>query len=101
MSPFETPRRAEDGLPALLHEELRAGDDGGAKSPAGERLTHGEASSRPLRPPAREAQPRGARTHHRRPVDHDEAAQRFIDAPRHETMHDERLWTCARSGTAR
>lgn len=88
----EEPRRAADGLPALLHEELRAADDGGARSPAGERLTHGEATSRPLRPPEPEAPPRGARLRGNRPVDHNEAAQRFIDAPRHEKMHDERLW---------
>lgn len=41
---------------------------------------------------ATEAPPRGAREHPRRPVDHNEAAGRFIDAPRHERMHDERLW---------
>lgn len=85
-------RRAKDGLPALLHEELGTLDDGGAKSGSGERLTHGEATSRPLQPPPPEHQPRGAKVHHRRPVDHNEAAQRFIDAPRHEKMHDERLW---------
>lgn len=88
----DEPRRAADGLPALLHEELRAADDGGARSSSGERLSHGEATSRPLSPPAAEPQPRGAKLHHRRPVDHNEAAQRFIDAPRHEKMHDERLW---------
>ncbi len=88
----EEPRRAADGLPALIHQELYTADDGGAKGPNGERLTHGEASSRPLQPPAREHQPRGAALHRRRPVDHDEAAQRFIDAPQHEKMHDERLW---------
>ncbi|MFM0505293.1 lactate utilization protein B [Paraburkholderia caffeinilytica] len=92
MSAQETPRRAEDGSPALLHEELRTGDDHGARSPAGERLSHAEGTSRPLQPPPHEPQPRGAVLYHRRPIDHNEAAQRFIDAPRHEKMHDERLW---------
>lgn len=91
MSDHERPRRARDGLPALLHEELHAVEDGGARDPSGARLTHGEASSRPLRAQA-EPQPRGVRVHGRRPVDHSEAAQRFIDAPLHERMHDERLW---------
>ena len=78
--------------PPLLHPELHGDDDGGARGREGERLTHGEATSRPLRPPPPEPQPRGARPHNRRPVDHNEAASRFIDAPRHEKMHDERLW---------
>ncbi len=85
-------RRAPDGLPALLHEDLHTAGDGGAQNRAGERLIHAEATSRPLQPPASEPQPRGAKLHHRKPVDHNEAAQRFIDAPRHEKMHDERLW---------
>ncbi|MEI9924269.1 MAG: lactate utilization protein B [Bradyrhizobium sp.] len=86
------PHRAGDGPPALIPEELRASESEGARSAAGERLTHAEASSRPLRPPVSEPQPRGAKLHRRRPVDHDEAAQRFIDAPQHAKMHDERLW---------
>ncbi|TXI12207.1 MAG: lactate utilization protein [Rhizobium sp.] len=90
-TPIES-RRGKDGLPALLHEELHATQDEGAKGPDGNRLDHGEASSRPLQAPPPEAQPRGARPSHRHPVDHDEAAQRFIDAGRHEKMHDERLW---------
>ena len=89
-TPIES-RRGKDGLPALLHEELHANEDDGARGPDGSRLNHGEASSRPLRAPP-EIQPRGARPSHRHPVDHDEAAQRFINAERHEKMHDERLW---------
>jgi L-lactate dehydrogenase complex protein LldF len=92
MTEHEKLRRDADGLPALLNPDLRSEDDGGAHAAGGERLTHAEASSRPLRPVPYEPQPRGAKQHHRRPVDHDEAAQRFIDAPRHEKMHDERLW---------
>ena len=88
----DEPRRAEDGLPALLHEELHTADDGAARSASGERLSHGEGTSRPLSPPAAEPQPRGAKLYHRKPVDHNEAAMRFIDAPRHAEMHDERLW---------
>jgi L-lactate dehydrogenase complex protein LldF len=57
----------------------------------GRRLDHAEAASRPMRPPS-EPQPRGARIHGHRPVDQAEAAARFIAAPLHEAMHDERLW---------
>lgn len=92
MSEHEKNRLAKDGLPALLHEDLHAADDGGARGTSGNRLTHSEASSRPLQPPTFEPQPRGAKPSQRRPVDHNEAAQRFIDASLHEKMHDERLW---------
>jgi L-lactate dehydrogenase complex protein LldF len=92
MTTAEEPRRADDGLPALLNTDLHAIDDGGARSPAGQRLNHGEATSRALRPPAHEPQPRGAKLRRDHPIDHDEAARRFIDAPQHEKMHDERLW---------
>ena len=92
MTTHKEPRHDGDGLPAVLHPEVLGDDDGGAKGSSGQRLTHGEATSRPLRPPAPEPQPRGAKIHGHRPIDHNEAAQRFIDAPRHEKMHDERLW---------
>lgn len=88
----ELPRKAADGLPALLHDEVRAPSDEGARGPAGERLTHSEASARPLGRPGNEAQPRGADRTGVGPVDHDRAARRFIDAPQHAKMHDERLW---------
>ena len=39
-----------------------------------------------------EPQPRGAKIHGNRPIDQAEAAARFIAAPEHEKMHDERLW---------
>ena len=39
-----------------------------------------------------EPQPRGAKVHRSRPIDQAEAAARFIAAPEHEKMHDERLW---------
>jgi L-lactate dehydrogenase complex protein LldF len=83
-------RLAHDGKPDLLHPDLH-GFDAGARDQDGERLIHGEANSRPLqsRP---ERQPRGAVVHGHRPVDQDEAAARFIAAPEHEKMHDERLW---------
>ncbi len=48
-------------------------------------------NSGPLEP-RREAQPRGAKVHGSRPIDQAEAAARFIAAPEHEKMHDERLW---------
>lgn len=57
-------------------------------------LGHAEAASPEVIPaqPVAEPQPRGAKVHGNRPVDHDEAAGRFIAAPHHETTHDERLW---------
>jgi L-lactate dehydrogenase complex protein LldF len=42
--------------------------------------------------PEQEPQPRGAKVRGNRPVDQSEAADRFIAATRHETMHDQRLW---------
>lgn len=59
------------------------------------RIDHAEARSRPLAPDGaaeREAQPRGARTRKGRPVDHAEAAERFLAAPDHLSFHDKRLW---------
>jgi L-lactate dehydrogenase complex protein LldF len=77
--------------PEMLHPELRAPDNGDSITRDGRRLDHAEATSKPLR--ARpEPQPRGARIHGNRPVDQAEAAARFIAAPEHEKMHDERLW---------
>src|ERR1700720_1013864 len=77
--------------PAMLHPELVAGDDPDAIYRDGHRLDHAEAASKALqsRP---EPQPRGAKIHGNRPVDQQEAAARFIAAPEHEKMHDERLW---------
>ena len=48
-------------------------------------------ASKPLRSRP-EPQPRGAKVHGNRPIDQAEAAARFIAAPEHEKMHDERLW---------
>src|SRR6202140_3531593 len=80
-----------EGRPAMLHPELRADGDPDAILRNGQRLDHAEGASRPLqsRP---ERQPRGAKIHGNRPVDQAEAAARFIAAPEHEKMHDERLW---------
>ena len=39
-----------------------------------------------------EPQPRGAQVHGNRPIDQAAAAARFIAAPEHEKLHDERLW---------
>jgi L-lactate dehydrogenase complex protein LldF len=76
---------------ALLHPELLARDDRVAIYRNGRRLDHAEGSSVPLR--ARpEKQPSGAIIHGNRPIDQVEAAARFIAAPEHEKMHDERLW---------
>ncbi len=41
---------------------------------------------------AREPQLRGAKVQGDRPVNQNEAADRFIAATEHERMHDERLW---------
>jgi len=77
--------------PAVLHPELLAPFDLQAITRDGHRLDHAEGASKPLqsRP---EPQPRGAKVHGNRPVDQAEAAARFIAAPEHEKMHDERLW---------
>jgi L-lactate dehydrogenase complex protein LldF len=74
-----------------LHPELLAQDDADSIQRDGRRLDHAEGSSKPLRAPS-EPQPRGAKIHGNRPVDQAEAAARFIAAPVHEKMHDERLW---------
>ena len=76
---------------AMLHPELRAEGDPDAIMRDGRRLDHAEGASKPLRTRA-EPQPRGAKIHGNRPVDQQEAAARFIAAPEHEKMHDERLW---------
>jgi L-lactate dehydrogenase complex protein LldF len=78
---------------AMLYPELRAQDDADAIFRDGRRLDHAEAASKPLRSRAEaEKQPRGAKVHGNRPIDQAEAAGRFIAAPEHEKMHDERLW---------
>jgi L-lactate dehydrogenase complex protein LldF len=77
--------------PAILHPELLTQDDADSVIRDGRRLDHAEAASRPLRSRP-EPQPRGAKVHGNRPVDQAEAAARFIAAPEHEKMHDERLW---------
>jgi len=59
----------------------------------GHRLDHAEGASKPLRSsPSRNRA--GAKVHGNRPIDQAEAAARFIAAPQHEKMHDERLGTC-------
>ena len=75
----------------MLHPELLDQDDMQSIQRDGRRLDHAEGSSKPLRA-APEPQPRGAKIHGNRPVDQAEAAARFIAAPEHEKMHDERLW---------
>jgi L-lactate dehydrogenase complex protein LldF len=75
----------------MLHPELLADSDRQAIVRDGHRLDHAEGASKPLRSRP-EPQPRGAKVHGNRPVDQAEAAARFIAAPEHEKMHDERLW---------
>ena len=77
--------------PAMLHPELLAPDDAESIHRNGRRLDHAEGASKPLRSRP-EPQPRGAKVHGNRPIDQAEAAARFIAAPEHEKMHDERLW---------
>jgi L-lactate dehydrogenase complex protein LldF len=74
-----------------LHPELLAPDDRDAIYHNGRRLDHAEGTSKPLRARS-EPQPRGARVDGDKPIDQAEAAARFIAAPEHEKMHDERLW---------
>ncbi|PPQ33187.1 lactate utilization protein B [Rhodopila globiformis] len=76
----------------LIHPELRSERNESPVGPAGQRLQHAEGTSQPLRSKIRERQPRGAEVNGRRPIDHEAAAARFIAAPEHEKMHDERLW---------
>ncbi|HEY0424104.1 MAG TPA: hypothetical protein VGC82_12355, partial [Rhodopila sp.] len=76
----------------LLHPDLHWGKNEAPVNQDGERLQHAEGTSQPLRPNRNEPQPRGAKVHGRRPIDQNEAAARFIAAPEHAKMHDERLW---------
>lgn len=57
-------------------------------------LQHAEAASPEVIPDSgsAEPQPRGARIDGNHPIDHNEAAERFIAAPEHESTHDARLW---------
>jgi hypothetical protein len=77
--------------PILNRDLIDKGPSEGATR-GGKRLDHAEGTSTPLRPKSREPQPRGARIRGNRPVDQSEAANRFIAAPEHAKMHDERLW---------
>ena len=79
------------GKPILNRDLIDNGPPEGATR-GGKRLDHAEGTSAPLRPKVYEPQPRGARIRGNRPVDQSEAANRFIAAPEHEKMHDERLW---------
>jgi L-lactate dehydrogenase complex protein LldF len=81
----------QDGTGAMLHPELLGHDDPDAIYRAGHRLDHAEGTSKPLRAQP-EPEPRGAIVRGDRPVDQVEASARFIAAPEHEKMHDERLW---------
>ncbi len=80
----------------MIHPDLLSDIEEGAADPHGRHLTHAEATSRAMRSKVREPQPRGARIHGSRPVDQSEAAARFISAPEHEKVHDERLWDLRR-----
>jgi L-lactate dehydrogenase complex protein LldF len=88
---MSTAREQTDDNGAMLHPELRAESDPDAIIRSGRRLDHAEGASKPLRS-LPEPQPRGAKIHGNRPIDQAEAAARFIAAPEHEKMHDERLW---------
>ena len=77
--------------PILNRDLIDNGPPEGATR-GGKRLDHAEGTSAPLRPKVYEPQPRGARIRGNRPVDQSEAANRFIAAPEHAKMHDERLW---------
>ena len=88
---MSAPLKPSNDTTRLLHVELLDHTDADAMVRNGRRLDHAEAASKPLRSQP-EPQPRGAEIHGNRPVDQAEAAARFIAAPVHEKMHDERLW---------
>ena len=75
----------------MPHPEPTQNDDPEGIYRDGRRLDHAEGASRPLRSQP-EKQPRGAKARGNRPIDQAEAAARFMAAPRHAKMHDERLW---------
>jgi L-lactate dehydrogenase complex protein LldF len=81
---------SEGGRPAhpkMLHPELNdLNGQGDAK------LQHAEGASKNLHSRRQEAQPRGAVIRGNRPVDQSKAAKRFMAAPEHAKIHDERLW---------
>ena len=82
----------------LIHPDLHHdGADETARSPRGTRLDHAEGTSQPLRTTL-EPEPKDAIAHSRgnRRIDQAAAAARFIAAPEHEKMHDERLWDLRR-----
>jgi L-lactate dehydrogenase complex protein LldF len=76
---------------SIPRPELLSKNDNEAIYRGGLRLDHAEGSSKPLRS-VPEKQPCGAKIRGNRPVDQAEGAARFIAAPEHEKMHDERLW---------
>ena len=55
-------------------------------------LTHGAGASVTMPARGPEPQPRGAIIRGNRPIDQQEAARRFMAAPEHLAMHDQRLW---------
>jgi L-lactate dehydrogenase complex protein LldF len=85
----------------LLHPDMHSNQDEAPKGQDGQRLQHADGTSQPLHPDRNEPQPRGATVHWRRPIDQDKAASRFIDAPEHAKMHDERLWDLRKKRDAR
>src|SRR3978361_1883146 len=76
----------------LLHPDLHWGKNEAPVNQDGERLQHAEGTSHPPPPTRNEPQPRGAKIRGRRPLAQAEPASRFIAAPEHAKMHDERLW---------
>jgi L-lactate dehydrogenase complex protein LldF len=65
----------------VLHPEVIGDRFEGARGADGQPLVHAEGTSKPIRArEPREPQPRGAREHGNRPVDQEEAAERFIAA---------------------
>ena len=83
----------QDARRKVLHPQVVGDRFEGARREDGAPLVHAEGSSKPIRAKVpREAPPRGAHEHGNRPIDHEEAAERFIAATDHEKAHDERLW---------
>ena len=84
-----------DGPANEIHPHRPGAQRGSGMS--SDHLDHAEGRSKQMDPPQAEAQPRGAVVRGRRRIDHAEAAERFLAAPKHQAFHDERLWVCRTS----
>ncbi|NHN87192.1 DUF3390 domain-containing protein [Acetobacter sp. LMG 1627] len=77
---------------SLEHQDAPTTPAGRTNDGAPASLTHGAGASVTMPPRGPEPQPRGAVVRGNRPIDQEEAAKRFMAAPEHLAMHDQRLW---------